>query len=166
MLFRSLGNRDFIDVLAQEVLNGFELSLLFLTDKSNGASIMVGAGCTADAVYIVLAVMGYIVIDYQTNVVNVYSSRNNIGSDQNIDSATFEFTHNLFPLGLFQVRVHFTYVQLHPLECLCHFLHFQFGRGEYDDTFRRLILEEGLDNAQFLAFITEWKRDGRNWSMF
>ena len=37
------------------------------------------------------------------NIDNVYSSRNNIGSNQNIDSATFKFTHNLFPLGLLQV---------------------------------------------------------------
>lgn len=64
---------------------------------------MVGTSCTADAVYIILAVMWYIVVDYQTNIVNVYSSRNNIGSNQNIDSATFKFTHNLFPLGLLQV---------------------------------------------------------------
>ena len=28
---------------------------------------------------------------------------NNIGSNQDINSATFEFTHNLFPLGLLQV---------------------------------------------------------------
>ncbi len=49
---------------------------------------MVGTSCTADAVYIILAVMWYIVVDYQTNIVNVYSSRNNIGSNQDIDSAT------------------------------------------------------------------------------
>lgn len=98
-----LGNRDFIDVPTQEIFNSFELGLLFLTDKSNGATIMVGTSCTADAVYIILAVMWNIVVDYQTNIVNVYSSRNNIGSNQNIDSATFKFTHNLFPLGLLQV---------------------------------------------------------------
>lgn len=79
-----LGNRDFIDVPTQEIFNSFELGLLFLTDKSNGATIMVGTSCTADAVYIILAVMWYIVVDYQTNIVNVYSSRNNIGSNQNI----------------------------------------------------------------------------------
>lgn len=84
-----LGNRDFIDVPTQEIFNSFELGLLFLTDKSNGATIMVGTSCTADAVYIILAVMWNIVVDYQTNIVNVYSSRNNIGSNQNIDSATF-----------------------------------------------------------------------------
>lgn len=84
-----LGNRDFIDIPTQEIFNSFELGLLFLTDKSNGATIMVGTSCTADAVYIILAVMWYIVVDYQTNIVNVYSSRNNIGSNQDIDSATF-----------------------------------------------------------------------------
>lgn len=48
-----LGNRDFIDVPTQEIFNSFELGLLFLTDKSNGATIMVGTSCTADAVYII-----------------------------------------------------------------------------------------------------------------
>lgn len=33
-----LGNRDFIDVPTQEIFNSFELGLLFLTDKSNGAT--------------------------------------------------------------------------------------------------------------------------------
>jgi hypothetical protein len=45
-----LGNRDFIDIPTQEIFNSFELGLLFLTDKSNGATIMVGTSCTADAV--------------------------------------------------------------------------------------------------------------------
>lgn len=33
-----LGNRDFIDIPTQEIFNSFELGLLFLTDKSNGAT--------------------------------------------------------------------------------------------------------------------------------
>ena len=45
-------------------------------------------------------------------------------------------SHNLFPLGLLQsLKVHFTYVQFHPLECLCHLLYFQFGRGKDNDPF-------------------------------
>ena len=46
-----LGNRDFIDIPTQEIFNSFELGLLFLTDKSNGATIMVGTSCTARPVY-------------------------------------------------------------------------------------------------------------------
>ena len=60
-----LGNRDFIDIPTQEIFNSFELGLLFLTDKVMAQPSVVGTSCTAMAVYIILAVMWYIVVDYQ-----------------------------------------------------------------------------------------------------
>ena len=97
--------------------------------------------------------MRYIVIDDQSDIVNINTSRNNIRSYQNIDASALELSHNLVALRLFQIRVHFSYIELHSLESLGHFLNLQFGRGENDDSFRCLVFEQGLDNAHFLVLV-------------
>ena len=118
-----------------------ETGLLGFTNKSDGASIVVGAGRTSDAVYVVLAVMRHVVVDDQADVVDVDTTGHDVGSHQDVDAAVAELVHDFLTLALLQVGVHFAHVQLHAFQGLGHFFYLQLGRGKDDDTLRLLGLK-------------------------
>lgn len=74
-IFRSFSqfvrNRNLIDIFFQEVLYLLEFGLFCFTDKSNGASVVIGACCTSDAVYIIFAIIRNIVIDNQSDIIYI-----------------------------------------------------------------------------------------------
>ena len=87
-----------------------ETGLLGFTNKSDGTSVVVGAGRTSDAVYVVLAIMRHVVVDDQADVVDVDTTGHDVGSHQNVDAAVAELVHDFLTLTLFQVGVHFAHV--------------------------------------------------------
>ena len=62
---------NLIDVALEEILDALECVLLLLADKGDGHSVVVGTGCTSDAVYVVFTVMGHVVVDYQADIIDV-----------------------------------------------------------------------------------------------
>ena len=109
-------NRNLIDIFFQEVLYLLEFGLFCFTDKSNGASVVIGACCTSDAVYIIFAIIRNIVIDNQSDIIYIDAARYNVGCYQHTDTSVAEFMHNGVSLILFQIGMHFSYVQIHALQ--------------------------------------------------
>ena len=86
--------------------------------------------------------MRYVIVDDQTDIVNVNTAGNDIGCHQHIDPSVPEFMHDGFPLALVKVRMHFTDVQLQAFKRFGYFLDLDFGGCKDDDTFRLLLFEE------------------------
>ena len=66
--------RNLVNALVQEVFNGLELLLFLFTHERYGTSVVISTCRTPDAMHIILAIIGHIVIDDQTDIVNVNPS--------------------------------------------------------------------------------------------
>ena len=88
-IFRSLsqlsGQCYFVDVFVQKAFDIAEIALLFFADESDGNPVVVGAGGTADAVDVILVVVGNIVIDDQPDVVYVNAPGHNVRCYEYVD---------------------------------------------------------------------------------
>ena len=85
---------------------------IFFVDKGDSDTVSVSTGSTTYAVNIILSIVWNIVIDNHRNVINIYSARNNISSNKNINLSALEFIHHFVALCLVKVRVHFSTVNL------------------------------------------------------
>jgi hypothetical protein len=72
------------DLLAYQLFDPRKLSLLLFSDKGVSGTIGRRAGRTADAVYVVFAVIGHVVVDDQVDVVDVDSTAQDVGSHENL----------------------------------------------------------------------------------
>jgi len=87
----------------QKRFDSRKLVLLSLTHKCVSSSF---AGCTggsADAVYIVFAVVGHIIIDDQVDVFDIDSATEDIGRHQNLEFLIPEIEQHLLALALIQI---------------------------------------------------------------
>ena len=130
-----------------------KIALLLLIDKSQSNTVVVGTCRTADTMNVIFAIMRYIIVNDQTNIINVNATCHDISSHKDIYPSGFEFIHHFLALRLFQVGVHFTDIQLHHFQCFRHFLYFQFRRREDYNPLRSLFCKETADNAQLLVFV-------------
>ena len=55
--------------------------------------------------------MRNIKVDYQPNLINIYTTGYDVGGNKDIYFIIFEVHHNRFSLGLLQVGVHGCYVE-------------------------------------------------------
>ena len=85
---------------------------VIFVDKGDSDTVSVSTGSTTYAVNIILCIVWNIVIDNHRNVINIYSARNNISSNKNINLSALEFIHHFVALCLVKVRVHFPTVNL------------------------------------------------------
>ena len=88
---------------------------IILVDKGDSYAVSVGTGGTSYTVNIVFGIVRNVIIDNHCNVVNVYSARNDVGSDKNINLSALEFIHHFVALCLVKVGVHFPTVDLQAL---------------------------------------------------
>ncbi len=72
--------------LLQELLYLLEPVLVFFAHEGDGSTIAVGTGCTADAVNVIFCIVRNIIIDDHLNIIDVDSTRHNVGSYENIDT--------------------------------------------------------------------------------
>ena len=124
-----------------------------LVDEGDGDSVTVGTCRTADAVDIILGIVGNIVVDDHCDVIDVNASRENVRGHQHINLATLELEHHLVALRLVEVGVHLATVDFHPQQSLVDLLHLHFAAREDNDTLQVTGLENLLDNLQFLCLI-------------
>lgn len=122
-LAKSLGQRQFLYLLAQEVLYRLESIDVVFANKGDSLSIAIGTGCTTDAVYIVLGVARYIVVDDHADIIDVDTTCHNIGGYEYIGLTSLETIHGFVALGLRKVGVHLVTVDVHRLELTCNFLY-------------------------------------------
>ena len=72
--------------------------------------------------YIILTVAGHIVVDYEAYIININTTRYDIGRNKDIDASTLKLTHNSITLGLIKVAMHLSYIEFHTTEGISHFL--------------------------------------------
>ena len=98
------------------MLNLLELANFLLIDKSDSNTVAVGSGCSANAVYIVLGVVGHIVINDNADVVNINASTDNVSSYQHVYLTGLETIHHVIAFSLSKVTVHLGAVDVHALQ--------------------------------------------------
>ena len=152
-LAKSLGQRQLLYLLAQEVLYRLESIDVVFANKGDSLSIAIGTGCTTDAVYIVLGVARYIVVDDHADIIDVDTTCHNIGGYEYIGLTSLETIHGFVALGLREVGVHLVAVDVHRLELTCNFLYAFLLAREDDDTLQVALLEDILDDLEFLWLV-------------
>ena len=92
---------DLIDHTTEEVLDTAKARLLLLTDEGDGQPLIVtSTSRTTDAVHIVLGVVGDVVVDDHADIVDVDTSGDDIGRDEQVYVACLELAHDLLALLL------------------------------------------------------------------
>ena len=84
-----------------------------LVDEGDGHAIAIGTGGTTYTVYVILSIVGHVVVDDNTDIVDVDATGHDIGSHQHIGHACLETIHHLVALLLREVGVHLTAVDVH-----------------------------------------------------
>ena len=99
--------------------------------------------------------MGHVVVDDQSYLIDIDTSRNYIGSHQNIDFVVFEIEHDRLALGLFQIGVHGCHLVLFPFECESQLLHLLLRRREDDGLRAGGLSEKPVDNSHLLILVAD-----------
>ena len=102
--------------------------------------------------------MRHVVIDYHTDVVDVYSARYDISCYKDVFLSALKEIHHLITFLLGEVAVHGAAVDLHPVKLTVDVLHSFFLAREYDNTLMLLCLEDMAQYAQFLSIVTHVSR--------
>ncbi|CDD83658.1 unknown [Bacteroides sp. CAG:462] len=71
--------------------------------------------------------MRYIIVNHQTDIININTSRYNVSGNQYVNTPVLEFMHDMITLFLIQVRVHLSDIQFHALQCPGDIFHLKFG---------------------------------------
>ena len=111
-----LGDRGFIDRGAQQLFDHPEFILLFLADEGECDPVGLGTSCPADAMYIVFAVVGDIVIDDHFDVVDIDPTGKNVCGDEDRQPAAPELQQDLFALRLLEIGMDLLYIEFAPPE--------------------------------------------------
>ena len=98
------------------MLDALEAVHVIVAHKSDGLAIAIGTGGTTDTVYVILAIGWHIVVDNQTDIVDIDTTGHNIGSHQHIGLSGLKTIHSLIALGLREVGVHLVAVNVHRLQ--------------------------------------------------
>ena len=85
-------------------------------------------------------------VDHKSDVIDVDTSCHDICSHQDIHFPVLELSHHLFPLGLFQIRVHLGHIEFHLAQGFRQLLYFHFGGGEDDYPLRTALAEQVFQN--------------------
>jgi len=122
-LAESLWQRRLFHLLTQEVLYLLETVDIGLTDESDGLSVTVCTGRTANTVDIVLCIVGYVIVDDGADIVDVDTTGHDVCSHQHIRLPCLETVHHLVTLLLGEVRVHLVAVDVHLFQASGNLLH-------------------------------------------
>ena len=115
-LAKFFGNGNLWYILFYEVLDLLEENLVLFRNECYGASCGSCTCSTADAVYVVVAVAWNIVIYDNAYVVNVYSSRKDVGRYNYVNLVALVKVHYLVAFALAQVTVHLADIESLLLE--------------------------------------------------
>ena len=114
-LATTLGQWILLDVFVEELLDLVEGIHVVFVDQRDGDTVAVGACRTADAVDIVFGIVRNVVVDHHCDVVDVDTTGQDVRSHQNIDLSALELEHHIVSLGLVEVRVHLTAVDVQTM---------------------------------------------------
>ena len=149
----SLGQSHLVDHLFQESLNLLEPVHVLLVDEGDGHAVAVGSCGTADAVHVVLGVVGHVVVDYHLDVVDVDAACHDVGGHEHVELSALELEHHVVALCLLQVAVHGTALDASLLEGSRQLLHLHLAAAEHDDAVQVAGLEDVLDDGHLLGFV-------------
>ena len=78
------------DVFVEEAFDALEETAVLVGDKSDSCTVVLGSGCTADAMDIVFGVARDVVIDDKRYIVHIDSAGHDIGCDKDLNFAVAE----------------------------------------------------------------------------
>ena len=97
---------------AQQVFDRPEFILLFFADKSKRDAIGLRARGTADPMDIILPIVWYIVVDDHLDIVDVDTTGEDVGCDQDGQTAALLNSHqDIFPASLVKVGMDLFYIE-------------------------------------------------------
>ena len=92
-----------VDLALNQLFDPFQPVPVIPVNQSQGNSGRRGPGRSTHSVNIIFGIIGYIVIDDQADVLDVYAPAQHIGSDQYPYLPGFELSQYFLPVLLFQV---------------------------------------------------------------
>ena len=104
---------------------------------------------------VVLGVVRHVVVDYQTDILDVDTPGHDVRSHQDLDAVVLEVEHHLLALRLLQVGVHGGHVEIHALERAGQLLDLELRRREDDRLRIGRFGEQLADDAQLLILVTD-----------
>ena len=135
------------------MLDTLEAVHVIVAHKSDGLAIAIGTGGTTDTVYVILAIRRHIVVDNQSDIVDIDTTGHNIGSHQHIGLSGLKTIHSLIALGLREVGVHLVAVNVHRLQLAGNLLYTLFLTREDNHALQVAFLKDVLNNLQLLWLI-------------
>ena len=135
------------------MLDALEAVHIGIAYKGDGLAIAIGTGGTTDTVYVILAIRWYIVVDNQSDIVDINTTGHNIGSHQHIGLSGLKAVHHLVALGLREVGVHLVAVNVHRLQFAGNLLYTLLLTREDDDALQVAFLKDVLYNLNLLWLV-------------
>ena len=102
--------------------------------------------------------MWNIEVYYQSDIIDIDASCDDIGRHQNINLSVLEVFHYFFALRLLEVGMHLCHIELHPPQGIRQFFHLDLGRSEDDHALRASLAEEIFQNLDLLCVIADISR--------
>ena len=94
--------------------------------------------------YVVFYVVGHVVVDDQSDVVNVDAAGEDVGGDEHVGDSAFETEHDFVSLFLGEVGVHLAAVDFHTQKGAVDLFYFLLLTREDDDALQVAFLENVL----------------------
>lgn len=110
----------------EELFNLLEIIDIVFVDQGNGYTVAVGPCCTTNAMHIVFGIVGHIVVNNHGYIIDIDTSRYDVGGNNHIELPALELEHHVVSLRLFKVGVHFSAVYVLLLQRFGNLLNFLF----------------------------------------
>ena len=138
-------HRHLLNLSAVELLNLTHHAHIIGGDEVDGHTLATETNTTTDAVDVVLAVGGQVVVDDQRNLLHVDTTGQEIGGDQDTRGAGAELLHDHVTLALVHVAVHGGHGEVACGELV----------GEPVDLSARVAEDDGLGDSNGLVQVGE-----------
>ena len=152
------------DVFVKEAFNALEETAVLVGDKSDGCAVVLGSGCTADAMDIVFGIARDVVVDDKRYIVHVDSAGHNIGSNKDLNLAVTEIEHHGFAVFLVKVGVHLSGIEAFVAQSVSQLFDALLFSCEYEYFVERFLLREEFDD--FVGFVGLVQVDGELFNGF
>ena len=139
-----VGEGELVDGFFEEFLDLTEVIHVLVADEGDGAAVALGSGGAADTVDVVFYVVGHVVVDDQSDVVDVDAAGEDVGGDEHVGGSAFETEHDFVSLFLREVGVHLAAVDFHTQKGAVDLFYFLLLTREDDDALQVAFLENVL----------------------
>jgi hypothetical protein len=122
-------------------------------NKGVSGALAGGAGGTANAVYVVFAIVRHIVIDNEVYILDIYTAAEDIGSYEYLELVALEVEEHLFAFFLLEVALYLSHGKARAAQLFVELLYIQLAGAEYEYAAKFFLLEYPGDEWYLLRIV-------------